>query len=57
MTPNDFREWQFRKGWTNADTARMLGVSLRLVEDMRAGRRRVTLRTQLTMERLDNAAN
>ena len=50
MTPSDFRKAQSHLGHTNRQMAKAIGVSTRLVEEMRAGRRSITRRTEMLIE-------
>ena len=50
MTKEEFKDIQAQMGLTNAAMAKKLGMSIRNVEDMRAGRRPVQLWTAKLLE-------
>lgn len=49
MTADQFRRAQASLGLTNRELAEVLMMSVRMVEDMRSGRRRVSRRTELIL--------
>jgi len=50
MTKDEFKDNQKQMGFTNSQMAKALGMSIRSVEDMRAGRRPVQLWTAKLLE-------